>query len=68
MTIHANTKTTVKTSSSAATSSTSRGLVIASGFAAAVVGLWAAACFVGAVMSNGPIGIIRGWFSAVSGL
>jgi chitinase len=38
------------------------------GGAAALIGLWAAACFVGAVLSSGPVGVIKGYFSAVTGL
>ncbi len=38
------------------------------GGAAALFGLWAVACFVGAILSNGPLGLIKGYFSAVTGL
>lgn len=37
------------------------------GGTAALVGLWAVACFAGAVLSNGPLGVIKGYFSAVTG-
>jgi len=38
------------------------------GGASALVGVWAAACFVGAVLSAGPVGVLKGYFSAVTGL
>ena len=38
------------------------------GGASALVGIWAAACFVGAILSAGPVGVIKGFFSAVTGL
>ena len=35
----------------------------------ALVGIWAAACFVGALISSGgPLAMAYGWFRAVSGL
>jgi hypothetical protein len=38
------------------------------GGASVLVGVWAAACFVGAIVSAGPVGVITGYFSAVTGL
>ena len=32
-----------------------------------IIGVWAAACFVGAIVSSGPIGIVQGFISAVTG-
>lgn len=37
------------------------------GGTATLVGLWAVACFAGAVLSNGPLGVVKGYFSAVTG-
>lgn len=37
------------------------------GGTAALVGLWAVACLAGAVLSNGPLGVVKGYFSAVTG-
>ncbi len=37
------------------------------GGTAALVGLWAVACFAGAVLNNGVFGVIKGYFSAVTG-
>lgn len=33
-----------------------------------VVGLWAVACFAGALMTAGPIGLVQGFIAAVTGL
>ncbi len=38
------------------------------GVASSLIGLWAAACFVGGlVASGGPITFIKSWFTAVAG-
>lgn len=33
-----------------------------------LIGLWAVACFAGALMTAGPIGLVQGFISAVTGL
>ena len=38
------------------------------GGAAALIGLWAVACFAGAVIGSGPLGVLKGYFAAVTGL
>ncbi|NTV14751.1 MAG: hypothetical protein HGA96_12605 [Desulfobulbaceae bacterium] len=38
------------------------------GGAAALIGLWAVACFASAIMSAGPLGVLKGYFSAVTGM
>lgn len=38
------------------------------GGASLLMGVWAAACFVGAILSAGPGGVLKGYFSAVTGL
>jgi len=38
------------------------------GGAATLIGLWAVACFVGAIVTAGPLGVIKGYFSAVTGM
>lgn len=67
-----NTRTNVKSNSSASSASAAntlpKGLMVTAGVAATVMGLWAAACFVGAAVSSGPISLIQGWFAAVSGM
>jgi len=46
---------------------TSKVTVALFGGAATLIGLWAVACFAGALMTAGPVGLIKGYFSAVSG-
>ena len=47
----------------------SRGAVRALNIAGVIVALWVAACIVGGMIaSGGPIGLIKGWFAAVTGL
>ena len=47
---------------------TSKVTVALFGGAAMVIGLWAVACFAGAVMTAGPVGLVQGFISAVPGL
>lgn len=62
-------RTQVKvTDQSQALNATSKLTVALFGGAAALIGLWAGACFVGALLNNGPLGLIKGYFSAVTGL
>ena len=56
-------------SSKVAVDSVSRGSIVTMGVASALVGLWAVACLVSAMIgSGGPIALIKSWFSAVSGI
>ncbi|MBU0486072.1 MAG: hypothetical protein KKB30_16325 [Proteobacteria bacterium] len=67
----ANTKTraNINTSTAATTESAvnvaAKGTFAVAGTAAAIIGLWAAACFVGAMAGTGPIGLIKSWFAAI---
>ncbi len=64
------TNTRIKTSADTQVSTQdvlSKSAVYATGGAAAIIGLWAAACFVGALISSGPVELFTGWFKAVSG-
>lgn len=39
------------------------------GGVSALIALWAAACFVGGLISaGGPVGLAFGWFKAITGL
>ena len=38
------------------------------GGVSALIGLWAVACFAGAIMAVGPVEVVKGFFSAVTGL
>ena len=59
------TATNAKTNTSSAADKMTISLM---GGASLLIGLWAAACFIGAVVSNGPAGVIKGFFSAVTGM
>lgn len=49
--------------------SISKGSVAVMGGLSALIGLWAVACFVGAMISDGgPLALVRGWFQAVTGM
>lgn len=45
----------------------SRVSLLSMGVASGLIGLWAVACMVGAVMSNGIGGVVSGFFSALAG-
>ncbi|MBU0673890.1 MAG: hypothetical protein KJ950_04535 [Proteobacteria bacterium] len=59
------TATTQKVDASSAADKMTISLI---GGASALIGLWAAACFVGVLISNGPAATIKGFFSAVTGM
>jgi len=67
-TITAKTKTNVRTQTAANADTGSKSAVLVTGFAASVIGVWAAACFDGAIVNSGPIGMVQGWFSAAAGM
>ncbi len=66
--------TTIKTqsktteSSTTAVDSVSRSSIITMGVASGLVGLWAVACLISAMVDSGPIEMIRNWFGAVLGM
>lgn len=65
----AKSQTKTQATSKAAIDSVSRGSIITMGVASALVGLWAVACLASAMLGSGsPIELIKGWFSAVSGM
>jgi hypothetical protein len=47
---------------------TSKVTVALFGGVAALIGLWAVACFAGALVTAGPLALIKGYFSAITGL
>ena len=61
------TKTQVKVNDQAL-DATGKVTVALFGGAAALIGLWAVACFAGAIMTAGPLGVLKGYFSAVTGM
>lgn len=66
--------TTIKTQSKTTESSrdtvdsVSRSSIITMGVASGLVGLWAIACLVSAMVDSGPAALIRSWFNAVIGM
>ena len=42
--------------------------VYALGAVSLAIGVWGLACFAGAVISYGPLGVVKGYFSAIMGL
>jgi hypothetical protein len=47
----------------------SRGAMIALAAVPTIIGIWAAACFVGGLIaSGGPIALVKSWFSAFTGM
>ena len=60
--------TIVKESSNAAVDSVSRATITAMGAVSGLIGLWAVACIVSALVSSGPVGVVNGFISAVTGM
>ena len=46
----------------------SRVTVALFGGAAALIGLWSVTCLVAATIANGPLGLLKAYFSAVTGM
>ena len=47
----------------------SRGAMAAISVVPTLIGIWAAACFVGGLIaSGGPLAFLKSWFSAVTGM
>ena len=65
-TIKSQSKTTE--TSKSAVDSVSRSSIVTMGIASGLVGLWAVACLVSAMVDSGPVELIKGWFSAVMGV
>lgn len=69
MTTQTRTQTRTRAQTQTGLDSISTGSVAAMGGVSALIGLWAAACFVGAMMSGGgPLALAKGWFSAITGM
>ena len=57
------------TEQATADTNVSKGALATLGIASGLVGLWAVACFVSAMMtSGGPIALARAWVSAITGV
>ena len=49
--------------------SVTKGSIAIMGGVSALIGLWAAACFIGAMVESGGVfGVIKGWITATMGL
>ena len=57
-----------KESSNAAVDTLSKVTITAMGAVSGLIGLWAVACILSAMVSNGPVGLISGFISAVTGM
>ena len=68
MTTTIKTESKVKESSNTAVDSVSRSSIITMGVASGLVGLWAVACLVSAMVDSGPVELIKNWFGAVLGM
>ncbi|MFH1215106.1 MAG: hypothetical protein V1706_01250 [Pseudomonadota bacterium] len=44
------------------------GTISIMGGISALIGIWAAACFIGGLLSSGPVELAYGWFRAITGL
>jgi len=66
--IKTRTKTSIDTSE-LVQAEISKGAIRSLNIAGLLVGLWVAACIVGGMIAiGGPIALVKGWFSAVTGL
>ena len=61
------TNATAHENSSAVDTASRASMVVMSAFSG-MVGLWAVACFIGAMASNGPAGMIKGLTTALTGM
>ena len=61
------TNAVAKESSNAAIDSLSRATMMTMAGVSGLVGLWAIACLAGAMITNGPLGLIQGFVSALIG-
>ena len=62
------TRSQAKDSSRDAVDSLSRTSIVAMGGVSALVGLWAVACFASALLQNGPVEMVRGFVTALTGV
>ena len=63
-----NVNATTGSSAQTGVDSVSRGSMITMGVVSALVGIWAVACLVSAMVDGGPIELVRSWFTAASGM
>jgi len=58
-------RTQVRTATGTASSVVAGQALGTVGVASGLIGLWAVACMVGAVVTQGPLALVTGWFSAM---
>ncbi len=58
-------RTQVRTAAGTASSVVASQALGTVGVASGLIGLWAVACMVGAVVTQGPLAMVTGWFSAM---
>ena len=68
MTTNIKTQSKATGSTNTAVDSVSRSSIITMGVASGLVGLWAVACLISAMVDSGPIELIKNWFGAVLGM
>ena len=70
MTTTARTKTRTKTTEHANVAhEVSKGTIAAMSAVPSLIGIWAAACFVGGLINaGGPLALAKSWFQAVAGM
>ena len=68
MTTATNNTRTVTNAKANTSSSADRMTISMMGGASVLIGLWAVACMVSALVSTGPVGLVKGFFSAVTGM
>ena len=68
MTTNIKTNTIAKDSSNAAVDSVTKITITAMGAVSGLIGLWAIGCIVSAMVSTGPVGLVSGFISAVTGM
>jgi hypothetical protein len=67
MTANIKTSSSTNVNTASGIDTLSRASLISMGVASSLIGLWAVACMVGAVMSNGIGGVVSGFVSALVG-
>ncbi len=64
---NAKARTTTIATTTTAQDTVARNTAYASATVGILVSLWAGACFVSALITAGPIGMVNNWFSAIAG-
>lgn len=68
LTARARTRSSSQESTRAGVDAVTRMSINAMAGVGAIIGLWAAATLISAMVIHGPVGLITGWFGAVTGI